>query len=486
MPCEVTLYEHDNYGGRSIKLTKSTPDLDKTSFGRNRATSYKVNADEGCLITAWDHPNYDKNHRGRYLRGNEPNLGWRRKWNDNNWNDDIDSIKIEKLPRDPDNFLEYALKVPHYLPSAPYDTYCGGCRWWPQASPHPDAEGNPIDRDPKDADMTNVVLGEYEKDGDTHMREFQPCPGGKGFFNSKSGVICGYSKKQGSGLATLLRTSNKFPGDPRRAMWNKLSKQFCNEPENVKGNMGEPCISRVRGTEVVKKYCVVDDRMPKDYICTRENLGKYYDEAAQEFCKANPKDKWCSCYNVKAKVCDKNMEAAGCEYIKFLEDNQNVFGPRIEKTVPGEKPEDPPVKAYDPPVGYNILRDNAHCTKRMCNDGYLPTGFDSDCKKSYKFCKRDINIKSSSANDIAILCNIDMEPIVLPDWWDEKNDLAGRKPPFDRFPLNRLPITEWPQKFDMKNRDARNIVYYGTAGTAVLCLVCIIMLLALKSGLKRR
>ena len=139
MPCEVTLYEHKDYGGRSIKLTKSTPDLDKTSFGRNGATSYKVNADEGCLITAWSYPDYGD--RGRYLRGNEPNLGHRRKWNDNNWNDDIDSVKIEQLPRDPDNFLEYALNVPHYLPSAPYDTYCGGCRWWPQASPHPDCRG---------------------------------------------------------------------------------------------------------------------------------------------------------------------------------------------------------------------------------------------------------------------------------------------------------------------------------------------------------
>jgi hypothetical protein len=492
MPCEVTLYSDNNFGGKSLTVTESTPDLDETSMGVGKVSSYKVNADEECLITAWKGRDYTG--EGRYLRGNETDLGQRRKWNDDNWNDNIDAIKIERIPsaKDaPDEYIEYHLNVPYYLPASPYDTHCGGCRWWPKASPFEDADGNPIERDPKDANMTNVVIGEYTKyneeteENEEHMREFQPCPGGLGKFNSKSGVKCGYSKKNGSGLATLLRSSDKFPGDPRRAMWDELSTQFCNEPENVKKNMGEPCLSRVRGADQVKNYCVVDDRMQKDYLCSRENLGEHYDEAAQEFCNANPKNKWCSCYNVKAKVCDTNMEAAGCEFIKFLEDNQNIFGPRIEKMVPGENPGDPPVVGYDPPIGYNILRDNAHCTKQMCNDGYIPTGFDSDCKKSYRFCKRDINIKTSSANDIAILCNIDMTPIILPDWWGKDKGFE-RKPPFDRFPLNRLPITEWPEKFDMKNRDAKNIVYYGSSGAVVLCLICIIMLFALMTALKTR
>src|SRR6056300_2109973 len=98
MPCNITLYQHSNYSGKTQNFgsTKGNLDADPVSVGRNSATSYKVNADESCLITGWTYPGLsaDGRSRGRYLRGNVTSFNQNRKWNEKNWNDDLDSIAI--------------------------------------------------------------------------------------------------------------------------------------------------------------------------------------------------------------------------------------------------------------------------------------------------------------------------------------------------------------------------------------------------------
>ena len=84
MVCDITLYHDSDYRGGSQNITSTKTDLNSGSaVPRNAASSYKVNADESCLITGWTFPDLANNgsSRGRFLRGDEPNFNWRRKWN---------------------------------------------------------------------------------------------------------------------------------------------------------------------------------------------------------------------------------------------------------------------------------------------------------------------------------------------------------------------------------------------------------------------
>ena len=45
--CQVTLYEHPDYGGRSIDLTSDNRDLGQTRFGRAGVSSLRVNCQRG-------------------------------------------------------------------------------------------------------------------------------------------------------------------------------------------------------------------------------------------------------------------------------------------------------------------------------------------------------------------------------------------------------------------------------------------------------
>lgn len=45
--CEVTLYEHPDYGGRSLNLTRDVRDLSQTRFGRAGVSSLRVNCRRG-------------------------------------------------------------------------------------------------------------------------------------------------------------------------------------------------------------------------------------------------------------------------------------------------------------------------------------------------------------------------------------------------------------------------------------------------------
>jgi len=162
--------------------------------------------------------------------------------------------------------------------------------------------------------------------------------------------------------------------------------------------------------------------------------------------------------------------------------------PNSDKTnkVISENPDDPSQTVYGYSDGYNILKNNAHCTLRACKKGYIPENVKTNCQPSYNFCEKDINIQSQSIASIAVDCNTDTAQLVLPDWWNEERDNSfwddAREPPFDKFPFNKLPMTRFPKKFNWKDINVRYLTYY-TSSSSSLCCLCLLLIM---SSLKRR
>lgn len=275
-----------------------------------------------------------------------------------------------------------------------------------------------------------------------------------------------------------------------------LRTEFCSNVYNFPAQIGhgQTCADHT-DVSMRSQWCLKDEtgaavgtRLKTDGKCSKTLLGTQYDTTATTFCKQNPKDKWCACYNFKNKVCDTTPSAAGCVYYKGLEDNRKVFGPEPETEIPAAAGRPARTEfGYSP--GYLILKDKAHCRPRACDMGYVPDNVMSDCEPSYRICDKDINIQSSSNSIIAVECNGDMKDTVFPDWWDEEFDDSffddEREPPFDRFPLNMLPITSFPKKFIWKNKNVRYLTYGGTGSVSfVSCCCCIILMMI--SSLKKR
>jgi len=85
---------------------------------------------------------------------------------------------------------------------------------------------------------------------------------------------------------------------------------------------------------------------------------------------------------------------------------------------------------------------------------------------------------------MVVLCNAGLGELKLPDWWEEeRNDNFwedAREPPFDKFPLNKLPITRFPKKFKWKDMNVRYLTY-GTISS-----ICCILIIIIMSSLKKK
>jgi hypothetical protein len=375
MPCDITLYWDSNYRGRSQNFgsTKGDLNVDPVTVGRNDASSYKVNADESCLITGWTYPGLsaDGRSRGRYLRGNEPNFNWRRKWNDNNWNDDLDGVAIHTIPSANSDQMQYHIAINNYTPHSFNDQYCGGCRWWPEVKDR----GNYAN-----ANRDDVMV----REGVT----FRPCPGGTGYFNSASGVRCIYSKIDAAGLRVLHSNKNGIQNDPRATMHATLKDTFCSDSENItKDPGGGTCLEFDSAKTIAKDYCSKNNRMATSAVCTKENLGNFYDQLAENYCKTiDPADDWCSCYNVINKVCDTNNSAAGCF------DKARTYDSLVEAT---------------PEEFKTAWAGLEGCYGGVCQGNkYIVPNANQNCNKPINICKQELDAQNISESSVDMVCNI--------------------------------------------------------------------------------
>jgi hypothetical protein len=279
--------------------------------------------------------------------------------------------------------------------------------------------------------------------------------------------------------------------------YDNLVREYCTNIDNYTEQIGngQTCADKT-DRSMRSRWCLMDDqgqkagtRLKTNGKCSKEKLGNMYHSTATSHCQTNPDDDWCICYNIKNKVCDTNSSAAGCKYYENLEGNRKHFGeePEIEDPDnPGKMIACDPKKHGPCPYsdGYKILKQYAHCRPRVCDRGYIPESAISDCAPSYKICEKDINIQSMSNNDIVIECN-GPNFGTLPDWWDEGGDpdfwKKRRCPPFDKPPLNKLPITCFPKRFVWKNKNVRYLTYTGVSSVSLCCCCLLLIMLSLKT-----
>jgi hypothetical protein len=282
--------------------------------------------------------------------------------------------------------------------------------------------------------------------------------------------------------------------------WEGLADEFCQSLGNYTQQIGGglTCEDRDRTNVLRSQWCLNQDgpeylttlatdttlgteaenRMKSDSRCTKEKLTNKYDETWEKYCKAKPDDRHCICYNMKNNVCDTNPNAAGCDYYKVLEENKEAFSTREERAELEEGEE---------VASYNILKTKGHCRPRSCDSGYIPPDVKSDCEDTYPICGKDIDIRTHTNTQIAVKCNYDPNRIrTFPDWWTEERDTSfldralERQPPFDKFPLNRLPVTRFPKRFRWKDKNVRYLTYYSSGSSLCLCIIVILIMSSLK------
>jgi hypothetical protein len=297
-------------------------------------------------------------------------------------------------------------------------------------------------------------------------------------------------------ITSLALQYIKGTGCTQQFGYESLVDEFCQSLDNYTEQIGggETCESRDQTNVLRSRWCLNEDgpdtvtlndviigpdaenRMKSDRRCTKEKLQTKYDETWEKYCKAKPKDTHCTCYNMKNNVCETHPEAAGCRYYEIIEENKEAFSTKEERDSleEGEYPE-----------AYDILKTKGHCRPRSCDSGYIPTNVKSDCAATYPICGKDIDIRTHSNSQIAVKCNYDPNRVRgLPVWGDEEFDDSfwedAREPPFDKFPLNQLPITRFPTKFNWKDINVRYLTYYTSASSSLCCLLLIFLMSSLK------
>jgi len=216
----------------------------------------------------------------------------------------------------------------------------------------------------------------------------EPCPGGEMHLVNSRKARCYY--KNSNEIQDLhTRISGSDSEDPRKNMWSTIARQFCEKPENLLGNPGgQTCLERDTGSRIAKEYCKVGDRIKSDGVCTKENLGNFYTELAEAFCKTTTgkADSWCSCYNVMNGACDTDSGAAGCVKKK------QTFDKLVEAT---------------PQEYKNSWSQMEPCFGGVCQGNvFQPAGYNANCNRSVQVCVQDFDIQSIADSQINATCNL--------------------------------------------------------------------------------
>ena len=391
--CEATAFRNEGYSGWARKVTDNSTSGGYHNIGAG-ATSFFVDAhDKNCLITVW--AGQDFTGRGRFMR-NADHIGidQRRRWNEPNWNDDAESIRVERIPSANANQLEYDINILRYTPAKPGDNHCGGCRWWPEVK---------NSGDPKNADRDDVLLVDLGQTGSWQdnkgeEKSGRPCPGGTGYFQSNTGVKCIYNKNIGNSLETLSKhiKDQGITGDPRQPMYDSLKNDICSKSGNLNKIVthdGKTCKDWDTSKELAKEWCqqenaagegnIIDDALN---LCTPAHLGSdLYNTLSEQYCVSNPDKDFCKCYNVVnyKTVCANRETSAGCAEAKT-----KLFS--IEEK-----------------LGVENATDALPCgTVCAGANVYKPDGFKSGCDITYNACIQSIDVGESNA-EINAVCDID-------------------------------------------------------------------------------
>ena len=372
--CTAQLYEHQNYTGRVWKLNKTYNNVETAGLGRNWVSSYKLTGDcDDKIVMACRH---DQNHSNGedcfYLQKGQDNndMHHRRKYWDNNWGDEIDSIVFKDVPKTGATF-KYDIDQIRYTPASPGDTYCGGCRLWPQVKDR---------KDPK------KITKRVWLDDDPENKSSQgvnPCPGAwSKYFTSGKGVRCFYKNNE-QAMRDLHASKDDHPKISR--MYDTIVRQFCADPENLlKSPDGtNKCRDIGNSNDLSRSYCKKGARIkPKalggDDACDKKQINNdsLWEELATDFCKVNKGDAWCACHNASSGVCDEDESAAGCT--KVMEEHNAIID-----SLPPSKIGTQALK------GLNVRKN---CRAGVCNGTVFRPSNLNDCDLNIDLCIQEVNV----------------------------------------------------------------------------------------------
>lgn len=441
--CDVYLYHDGNYSGLEQNYSSSTPDLTNPSqpFNRNYATWQKTNADENCLITAYTCPTYGTHGNCDYvmIRQGEDNI-----YNNpgghgatgRNFNDDYDSIRIQRVPSAAGDEIEYHINTIAQRPTNP-------------SNPAANIGNN-----------TEVYYNQTQK--------FIPCPGaGKVYFNSKSGIKCIYSKRDEGQIQALHDGIAGGAKSNQAAMLSHVRGEFCNVRDNIWKNAGGGvmCASYTTNQNLAKQYCEVGDRIRTDPNCSssEQSLGTTgYSQVATAYCEANPDEDWCACYNVWKGKCpdDATTGVAGCQ------ETENYVKLRNET-----------------PVDQRSVWDGQRKCGSICSGNrFLPAENQAGCKSTIQICNQDINAEGITDSKIDAVCNLNADgDSGTKNGGGGGSDTKTLEPPsLTNFQTN--PQAYFPQSIEGLKTDQRQQIGAGAVGVMALGCMMLVLLLILSSG----
>jgi hypothetical protein len=215
------------------------------------------------------------------------------------------------------------------------------------------------------------------------------CPGATNTYKKVGGKInaCFYKDDDESKIRKVF--DQKGGNAEMSVLFNNLKEGFCKLSKNVfKNPGGGPCLEYDTAKELAKEYCSVGNRIAKDASCTPTNLGNFYADIAERYCKtaAGKADVWCSCYNVTNNVCDTDSAAAGCDK------KRQQFDKLVEATPEGFR---------------NVWSGRAACFGGVCQgDKYVPQNANQNCNAPVQICAQSFDLSQISESTIEAQCNL--------------------------------------------------------------------------------
>lgn len=201
------------------------------------------------------------------------------------------------------------------------------------------------------------------------------------------------------------------------------------------------------GGKVTRSFCREEHRLnPRKgradaaIKCTQIGLGEaVWREETDKYCKSNPNERYCGCYNVVNGVCDQNSSAAGCKAVAVPAElaDENALGQ----------------------ANYDKLKKSAHCRGGVCQpNNYMPNATPA-CPSSIEICGKNFPTGATTNAQLIRHCVVGQGGMSE----EELNEFLGGDIP---------ELGEWtgpgPKKKTAKQRDTESLLLM-TAGSLACC-----------------
>lgn len=252
-----------------------------------------------------------------------------------------------------------------------------------------------------------------------------------------------------------LNESTKSARDPRRSMYNSITQRICDgiwesNPDFKYGDGEKTCWDMKKSQDSMEKFCGGSNikNPSRKKHCNQQVLGEaLYEQLAKEFCKANPDDAFCGCFNVtQPGLCAQAPNLPGCKTV------QPIWDKITESLDEGDIAQFEGMQA---------------CYGSVCSgDVYQPTKWDINCDRDISICKADFDIGGDLIDS-----NINLKQ----DCGNNKGESMPTELS-DKIPEKSLieKVFKLEEDKDKKVTEKRTTKIGGTVSSISSCFMCMI------------